>query len=682
MIDKFTFFNNNFFNNNIVEEYNLMKIKDKTKYKIQNIKLYYKKIKLSKQKNTFLLLEDRPFNFLISYGIIIGDCEELYIFKLNQKTEEFIISSKQFIENFEKEIIISSIKKISPKKLYNSKFESYDFENITLKNIKSKSKRNLNIDLNRIQIVKGFVFRNFCPQTSFSDFENLKKIQIEFSNLIDQNNFIKKTNIHLTNMEKLSKKIKPDFELDKNIKVLTNEKEGYEIVNKINKNYFFKISPSLKKRIISLFEKCSYNTFDKNEFYEKIHKINKLKISTKIRNDFFLPFFINKDNDKTYKIKDINDFENLSCVKLKYDYNSFKKLYIKTYNTEEKLILGNEFLRKKFFISFDNLEDKDNNNIKFRSFDDLILSIILFDFFEKSFDKIIDEKNNITITNKNLLSITNSIKKNIFLILKKSIEINEFPKENIQEINKNYINNFFKIKIVELENIQKQFLKSHNIKKFLYLLNKIINESSKIKKNYNIKNTNLFYFLEFNYYLIDSLKNLDIKIYTSFKTFFNEYFRDMKINKGIDFKKEIQKKENDFFINLINLKILSKKYKYIKIKNEKIIPFIDNLNLINFENKSDFQLQKIELKPNHKNIKRLLKYNFENTCLQIKQYSKNKKISISDLKKIDFIKIEINKNKEINKIKLKKDFFYKTFFYSNLKLKYSCEDFDLYTSFK
>jgi hypothetical protein len=312
MIDKFTFFNNNFFNNNIVEEYNLMKIKDKTKYKIQNIKLYYKKIKLSKQKNTFLLLEDRPFNFLISYGIIIGDCEELYIFKLNQKTEEFIISSKQFIENFEKEIIISSIKKISPKKLYNSKFESYDFENITLKNIKSKSKRNLNIDLNRIQIVKGFVFRNFCPQTSFSDFENLKKIQIEFSNLIDQNNFIKKTNIHLTNMEKLSKKIKPDFELDKNIKVLTNEKEGYEIVNKINKNYFFKISPSLKKRIISLFEKCSYNTFDKNEFYEKIHKIDKLKISTKIRNDFFLPFFINKDNDKTYKIKDINDFENLS----------------------------------------------------------------------------------------------------------------------------------------------------------------------------------------------------------------------------------------------------------------------------------------------------------------------------------------------------------------------------------
>ncbi|MCA9460028.1 MAG: hypothetical protein KC550_05770, partial [Nanoarchaeota archaeon] len=197
-----------FYNGKVVSEKDVVK---------KTIKVTKAIIRIKLEDGRFLLLNDIPINFLLSYTVVVGKDCELYEFELERKylkeDEAFspkYIAEKKILEVLKVRINSKSIKKIEAKELFEKKFE-FEFEEAKImKQIKSYSKKKNNLDLNRIHLIDSKTIENYLPNIKKNHYKLAHKIKIPVTQTI-QDNYIKDSLINISNEKSILEIIKPMF---------------------------------------------------------------------------------------------------------------------------------------------------------------------------------------------------------------------------------------------------------------------------------------------------------------------------------------------------------------------------------------------------------------------------------------------------------------------------------------
>ena len=639
----FNFFSNFVFSDKVLRKNYLINEKDFFRRK-REVKIYVKKIKILNEnfKNTYLLLPDRIFNFALSCGIVISKNMKLYSFKLIGDLDNLYISNEEVIKNIEDKIFLKSKKEFNPSLLKGIYFEKFNF-NKTINSLVKKIKLYRKIELETFQVVEQKVFKNICPQSDFDDFNLLRNMNIEFLEVLTKNNFLE--NIYIYDEKKLQNIINTKFNYTTQKEVL-EDSNGVEQINKVRLSYFLKFD---KKKVCEKIIKCDIINFDREEIFDKIKNLNIIKISQTKENNFPLPIFISKENLKISKIENFDFFKKLSSVSYKNDFKFLKNILIK--NLDGDVLKFEEFFfdEKLLGVFTQNNLDEEILDIKFRNIFELVILINYSILVKKEIRSICYIHK---LDDKKILSLKKTLSKNFKFIVSKSIEENSFPKK-INDFD--YLNEYLKYLINSLNKSFLKYEKYPNKKNLIDKLNNIFEKINVVKKNYGIKSQNLFHLYVLNIRALEIIKIFDEEFYTKLKSFIDDYF---KIN--VSFENDYIEDYNIFY-EILKLKILSKKYKYVLVKNEMFESFVKPLNLkkINYSSGTYF------IKPNTRKIKKVFKTNYIDILEKIKNSKPNTESKI---------KIELGKKK----IFLDDTFYFKIENFLKLKLKYFSKYYNLY----
>ena len=639
-----------FLNNKKIKRYYYLKNEKDLVQKEKEIQFYIKEIKIldDKFKDTYLLLKDRSFNFLFSFGIVLSKNINYYTFRLKNDLEKKYISSEEVIKTLGDKVFEKSKITFDPNELKNVGFEKVNHNekiNYLVKKIKIKKK----INLFNFQVVEDKIFRNICPQTNREDFNLLRNLGIKFLDLLNNNNFLLNEQKYIYDEKGIKDILKPKFIYNQTSKVFLNQ-NLQEDISVCEKDYFLSFD---KKLIINQIYNCELVNFDKENIILHIEKISNIKISQKDKNNFPLPYFIKEENDTFFEIENLKEFKKLSYVEFRYDYNFLKNLFLKTFEAET-LKFEELFFKDSLIKIFEN--NKLNYyeiDIRFSKIYELILIIqycVLKGIKIKSI--YLEKKYN----EKQILMLKNCVKKNFSFLIKNSISQNSLPKPSDHF---NYFNEFLKYNI---QSLNKEISTSNSFldkDKILLISIKILNHINIIKKNYNFKSENLYLFYILNIHFLKIIKLFDESFFNRLNDFVSSYFKQINI-------KEVKYNYNDdynIFLEFIKLKILSKKYNYILTQNEFFKKTIKDLNL----KEMNFTPAFFYIKPNIFEIKKL----FKNNYLEISKRIKNSEI------KDDKINIVFQKRN----IVFNEKYFLKNYTFFNFKIKYLSKYFCLY-SFK
>ena len=639
----FNFFSNFVFSDKVLRKNYLINQKEFFRKK-REVKIYVKKIKILNEnfKNTYLLLPDRIFNFALSCGIVISKNIKLFIFKLIGDLDNLYISNEEVIKNIEDKVFLKSKKEFNPNLLKGVYFEKFNLNKI-INSLVKKIKLYRKIELETFQVVEQKVFKNICPQSDFDDFNLLRNMNIEFLEVLTKNNFLE--NVYIYDEKQLENLIETKFNYVIQKEVLENI-DGIEQINKVRLSYFLKFD---KKKVCEKIIKCDIVNFDREEIFEKIKNLNMIKISQTKENNFPLPIFINRENLKISKIENFNFFKKLSSVSYKNDFKFLKNILIK--NLDGDVLKFEEFFfnGKLLGVFTQNNLDEEILDIKFRNIFELVTLIYYSILVKKKIRSICFIYK---INNNKLFELKKTINKNLKFIIHKSIDENSFPKK-IDDFN--YLNEYLKYLISDTDRLSEEYEKYPDKKILINKLGRVFEKTNIIKKNYDIKSQNIYYFYALNIKFLKIIKVFDEDFYTKLKKFIEDYF---KLN--IDYEIEYIKKY-DIFYEILKLKILSKKYKYILVKDKTFENFIKCLNLKKINNYS----RNYFIKPNTKKIKKLFRANY----LEIL-----KKIKISKLEE-DKIKIKVGSKNFF----LDDTFYFKVENFLKFELKYFSKYYNLYT---
>ena len=639
-----------FLNNKKIKRYYYLKNEKDLVQKEKEIQFYIKEIKIldDRFKDTYLLLKDRSFNFLFSFGIVLSKNINYYTFRLKNDLEKKYISSEDVIKILGDKVFEKSKVTFDPNELKNIGFEKAIKNNkidYLVKKIKIKKK----INLFNFQVVEDKIFRNICPQTNREDFNLLRNLDIKFLDLLNNNNFLLNEQKYIYDDNGIKDILKPKFIYNEISKVFLNE-NLQEDISVCEKDYFLSFD---KKLIINQIYNCELVNFDKENIILHIEKISNIKISQKDKNNFPLPYFIKEENDTFFEIENLKEFKKLSYVEFRYDYNFLKNLFLKTFEAET-LKFEELFFKDSLIKIFEN--NKLNYyeiDIKFSKIYELILIIqycVLKGIKIKSI--YLEKKYN----EKQILMLKNCVKKNFSFLIKNSISQNTLPKHSTYF---NHFNEFLKHNIQKLNkeiNTSNSFLDKD---KALLISIRILNHINIIKKNYAFKSENLYLFYILNIHFLKIIKLFDESFFNRLNDFVSSYFKQINI-------KEVKYNYNDdynIFLEFIKLKILSKKYNYILTQNDFFEKCIKDLNL----KEMNFTPAFFYIKPNIFEIKKL----FKNNYLEISKRIKNSEIKDNKIN-IVFQKRNIVFNEK---------YFLKNYTFFNFKIKYLSKYFCLY-SFK
>ena len=639
-----------FLNNKKIKRYYYLKNEKNLTIKEKEVEYYIGEIKIldDRFKDTYLLLKDRSFNFLFSFGIVLSKNINYYTFRLKNDLEKKYISSEEVIKILGDKIFEKSKIVFDPNELKNVRFEKANTNkkiDYLVKKIKLKRK----INLFNFQVVEDKIFRNICPQTNIEDYNLLRNLDIKFLDLLNNNNFLLNEQKYIYDDNGIKDILKPKFVYNEISKVFLNQ-NLQEDISICEKDYFLNFD---KKLIINQIYNCELVNFDKENIILHIEKISNIKISQKDKNNFPLPYFIKEENDTFFEIENLKEFKKLSYVEFRYDYNFLKNLFLKTFEAET-LKFEELFFKDSLIKIFEN--NKLNYyeiDIKFSKIYELILIIqycVLKGIKIKSI--YLEKKYN----EKQILMLKNCVKKNFSFLIKNSISQNSLPKPSDHF---NYFNEFLKHNIQKLNkeiNTSNSFLDKD---KALLISIRILNHINIIKKNYAFKSENLYLFYILNIHFLKIIKLFDESFFNRLNDFVSSYFKQINIS-------EIKYNYNDdynIFLEFIKLKILSKKYNYILTQNDFFEKCIKDLNL----KEMNFTPAFFYIKPNIFEIKKL----FKNNYLEISKRIKNSEIKDNKIN-IVFQKRNIVFNEK---------YFLKNYTFFNFKIKYLSKYFCLY-SFK
>lgn len=571
-------------------------------------------------KDKVLILEDLALNFLLSYTILVGKNTKIISFKtLDNLNKTYFLEEKLFnkikdLKEFDYKINFNSINNCFGEDLFGFEFRlNYNLPKFVfeIRNYLSEIK---NINFSKIHVVDSIGIENFVPTVKNSHLKIAKSMNLPILSLIE-NNFIKESTINIYDENNLKKIICPKIIYLKNIYFNVYKKNNLKLFKDIDKQYYLIFD---KKKIINLIENVKIFNFDKKKLIDSVLSYKDIKLSTNF-GEFCLPIFKSKKTLDFVKIKDTNDFFQITGVEFENNFKKLQNVYIQDLKSNQANFV-NKYLNFNLEKTFESLEKTEN--IFFHNKKDLILKIIFNNYFEKlNLKKIIkiEEFNENQINQ--LKNITNSItKKIIFQIVSK----NKIPKilDNFSnlDLNQKYLLNLF----YKIENIQLNYKNFPN-KKILFkeILN-ILNNIKFIFKNLKILDKQM-YLIILNYIkLIKICKIINSKIYDENLKNLEEFIKIKNFQKII----KTQKFDFNFYQNFNDyLKILN------FAKKNKILIFIKSNSEIffknNFINNSNIQIidkinkNQIIIKPNKKNIKKIFKYSQNKIIEQIKKLDYN-----------------------------------------------------------
>lgn len=621
---------------------NSIKIKNSRIYK-KIIPTHFAIVPIKLEDERYLLLKDLPLNFLISYGILIGDKSEIIQFKLKGKDQVYICE-KSLYNYFKEDIDDFSIKTVNPSDLFMKKC-IYEFDKSEiLKELKNYLQNRRKLDLNKIHIISSNNIENFIPTIKTSHFKIAEKLGLPITSLIEKG-FIKDSIISVNDYKSHLEIIKPIKILKDNMIWSFEKKTDEKLYKDISREIIIDFDTnSIIKKIINA---CCTN-FKKDELIKQIIKIKNIEISSDIGN-IPIPLWKAINTQKYVEIKDEEDFFEITGVKFELNEKKLEKIYIQTIKGEEA-IYRDKYIKSEFEKTVFELE-KSTNIIKFKTPKDLILKLL---YNEKDPQTIIKIEE---INKTQFLELKKLIKSIIKKTIVSSVKYNKLPYENIpQTIIEQYYSSVFNslnLYYTDYEKYpSKKLLLKKTIEKSNFLLQTI--------KTQKIEEKELFFLAQISLILIKISSKFDPKLAKEFEDLFISYFKELKINlKKSRIDENIEKLVNQ--ISIANK--ISKKYKsYLILKNEKIDIklFSKKLEILNKRPK----ISKKIIKPNIRKIKEIFRYNAKQVEEQINSinYSNINRQTISIKGKT---------------IALKQDFYTIYDEYENYKIKLQNEWFEL-----
>ncbi|MCA9495753.1 MAG: hypothetical protein KC589_02325 [Nanoarchaeota archaeon] len=619
-----------FYKGKVVSEKNIVKKKLKLNKTIVRVKL---------EDGRYLLVNDVPLNFLLSYTIILGKESDLYQFELKReylKDDEGFspkyIAEKKITEILEKRIEKKSIKKIEAEELFEKKFE-FEFEQVKIiKKLKTYSKRKNNLDLNKIHLIDSNTVENYLPNIKKKHYRMAHKIKIPLAQSIE-NNYIKDSSINIYNEKAIIEIIKPLFtyKADKiwdyvKIKRNDNKKELGKTYKDVKSELYLDIDTD---EILEKIKDIEKHNFDLNKVKKQILNRSKILFSWE-KSDVIIPLFKSIKHQEFVKIKDLKDFFEITGVEFELKSKKLKNIFIQ--NLEgEKAIFIDKYLNPKLEKAIDSLEISDV--IEFKNTDELIIKIIF------NGNKEIKELRLLEDININQINeVTKIIKYLSKITILTSIRQNKIPrKKNIENLYEEYYSSCCK----SLEDFYSEYVirpsKKQLLKNVLELSNKVMDLIRSEKINFEES----YFLYQYNLRLLKILRIFDEKKSLEIEKLIKSYFKEVKAER---IKPNLNKNVQELVNNAIFCNRLAKKYKtYVLVKKE--IP----------KNLLDPKVEILRDKPIGKKYLRINKKKIRKTFPNL-----NEEI-IKEIKKIDVKKVENSANLELeikNKsIKLSQDYF-------------------------
>lgn len=574
--------------------------------------------------NKILLVKDIPVNFLLSYGLLVGNHTKLLEFKTNISNKTYIADEnlfedlKEIIQNnmsnitkststeslsesnqshkFDKfEIDLESIKKINPEVLLKQNFKFNFKQPKIIEEIKNYNMTQKNIDLNQIHIIESNTIENFVPMIKIKHFKIAEKTKIPIISTIDDN-FIKNTTINLYDINHQEELIQP-FIIKTSTKTCDVYKKNNLLLYKdINQELYLNFN---KQRIINQILDCKKVNFDKTKLIEQIKKMNEFQISADY-GKFPLPIWKSYDEQKFIEIENENDFRDLSGVNFKIDVNFFERLFIQTPNGK-KARYKKKFLKQEFESILENIDK--NSSICFTSNKELIMKLLY------NYNNDINEIFYIeTISDNKLFQLKKKISYLCDIIIHKSISYNKKPQIKIAE-------GLYEVYFSSLSNtIAKDYndYLSYPSKKQL-LKESLTNATNAVNilKTIQIGYGELYFLLKIVSNLIIVLNEFDKNKSKKFEKLLYSYFGEFLIDrKNIKIDNDVLKLVKD--INIINR--LTKHTKVYVIFEKKILQNLLH-DVIVIRQKP---LYTPIIQPNIKKVYEIFKYSTDDIINQIK----------------------------------------------------------------
>jgi hypothetical protein len=631
---------------------------------IKRIK-FISEIKTNKEFN--LLIKDEPLNFLLYQTILIGNECELVKYRIKTNPKTIYVSNYETLNLLKDLVQINTIEKITEDEkidlFKNIKIIDEKTPKIILKYRKFILDKK-NIDLNKINWIKGNNLKLFCPNQKIEDLHLANLMGIPSFKFIFKN-YIRETNINIFDNEEFEKILKP-------IKIIKNSKKEFllkkdkylNLYKEISSPFFIKITKNNKKEIIEIINKSTKTNYKKDWLISQIQKINKIKLST-FEKTTPLPIWKNSQEMLIPNSKEFF-FEKFG-ISFEKDFNKLDRILV-IGKSAKNLNFSKRFVQKQVFSSIKEIYEMSNTLNNDRKIDlifnnpiDLIIKYKIIKNNNLKINKIyIKEK----INENEILKLYKQIKKILYHFIKLTIKYNYIPKEpNFKDLNFNYLYSVEN----SIYNNYNYYLENKKYSKLLNITNSYLFSIRNYIKYEDIKKEDLYPISQIILNSLLVLKLLSKKKYDLINNIIETYFKDIKIQIR---KHRINKKLESF----ISFQLLAKKNKNIKIliKNKELNQNILFENYIIKDNR-ELKEEKIFISLNNKKINNIFKFNKKEILEEIKNINKN-----DELKKKVILENKIHLNlKNKKKIILSEDFFEIKKIYSNFKIFYFDTDFEV-----
>lgn len=608
--------NNDNYLNFLYQQINSHKLEEKNKIhkflnskKIKSTDIIKKEVKIKKSivaieingLNKYILIKDIPINFIMSYGILIGDNTKLIEFKLKDKNEIYI-SNNIIFTILKDKIDTNSIKNINPKELQKKRCIFHFKRSEIIEELKEYMKSKKKIDLNQIHLTDSNKIENFIPNIKQHHFKIANILKIPTIPLI-KNSFLKETTININDYESQNKIIKPIKTIEEKIIWDFEKKTNEKTYKDISKEITIQID---RKNIINKILQTTKTNFNKEKIIEEIKKIKEIEISEDT-GEIPIPLFKAIETQKYVKIKDCKDFFEITGVKFKLDNQKLKNIYIQTIKSKQAKF-RNKYLCKNLEKTFKEL-NKINKIIKFHNTKDLIIKLT---YSAVEIEEIIKIEE---ITENQQIELKKSIKQIIKKTIISSVKYNKLPYEIIPQTE---MEKYYSSIANTLNQIHQDYEKYPSKKQLIKQTINKINQLLETIKTQIITEKELFPLAQTSLILIKIIAKINLELSREFENLFTQYFKKIKI----DLRKSHINKEIEELINSITLaNKLIKKQNITILKKQEF-----NSELLNKKIKvieKEPETKKRILQPNIKKIKSIFPYSSNEIITQIK----TKKIS-------------------------------------------------------
>ena len=568
--------------------------------------LYQKTIKMSKNKEDFLVKIDQDFRIKLK----IQKCSDILLdSRLN---EHYINKKKNLSQNFQK--IIDNIWNENKKKEIKEKFDVKYNSLILDDSIELFQNENKSLKKELLNDFEKDMKRNHSENNYLTEYE--KNIEEKLGDFIDSYISLKtieyqqeRRKINESQNQKNIEQIKKDAENE-----LTTTKEIQDFVQN-NYDYIYKISNTEQDFIDNYKDKIKneanlknyYCTEKYRPYYDSLINVKKKlfikdKRDEKIRMEGQYSLFLSQNyNEISEKSNDENQFRTNYLNKLKneeelnmkfYEYKNYYESLLKTHLDNFNLILSQRKEKKENDIrnEFLNFIQENYYNVSEASFS--------IDDFKKKFENLIEQTPDLNNTYKNNQIIFNNL-------------INKSTENFERDLNKrkNDEKTRIKAKILELFNNKYNivYAESSNEEEF------INNFKNKFNQDYELKSK----FEEYKDFYENSLKPLKEKFKRDLKNDAENNFL-MFISSKCEEISEKSSNKNDFVNNFIEE--INKNAKLNKIYEKYPQLFIDSIDkyIPNFENHLKNRLEKKNL-----NIRNKIMNLFNNKYISVRDSSFN-----------------------------------------------------------